>query len=230
MNPFITPSTMNQLYVAASVSMLVYYNSIRRRHYVTRSGISSTTASPWHHQYENGDEVSFLNLTGFSCLEKHLKKCINIYMNVMVRAVQDYSILAMNLDSSSFILVQWSIQNYVSFSDAHQLVTVYIHTFLTRKLRNRPKAQIHWPNTLVEKEVLADLVNRREPQVDDVIGFTDGISFPIHRIRSDQSSYQLQWLSPWHHDQQRILLRSDLESCWKHWRLQNFWSRISKIW
>jgi hypothetical protein len=57
---------MTQLYVAASVSMLVYYNSIRRRHYVTRSGILPTTASPWRHLYENGDEVSFLNLTGFS--------------------------------------------------------------------------------------------------------------------------------------------------------------------
>jgi len=65
MNPFINPSTMTQLYVAASVSMLVYYNSIRRRHYVTRSGILPTTASPWRHLYENG-EVSFLNLTWFS--------------------------------------------------------------------------------------------------------------------------------------------------------------------
>ena len=57
---------MTQLYVVASVSMLVYYNSIRSRHYVTRSGILPTSASPWRHLYENGDEVSFLNLTGFS--------------------------------------------------------------------------------------------------------------------------------------------------------------------
>ena len=47
MNPFVTPSTITQLYVAASVSMLVYYNSIRRRHYVKRTGISPTTAYPW---------------------------------------------------------------------------------------------------------------------------------------------------------------------------------------
>ena len=57
---------MTQLYVAASVSMLIYHNSIRRRHHLTRSGILPTNASPWRHLYENGDEGSFLNLTGFS--------------------------------------------------------------------------------------------------------------------------------------------------------------------
>ena len=46
--------------------MLICYNNIRRRHYVTRTGILPTTASPSRHLYENGDEVSFLNLRGFS--------------------------------------------------------------------------------------------------------------------------------------------------------------------
>ena len=64
--PFVTPSTITQLYVAASVSMLVYYNSIRRRHYLTRTGILPTSVSPWRHLYENGDDGSFLNLTGFN--------------------------------------------------------------------------------------------------------------------------------------------------------------------
>ena len=66
MNPFVTPSTITQLYVAASVSMLVYYNSIRTHHYLTRTGILPTSVSPWRHLYENGDNGSFLNLTGFS--------------------------------------------------------------------------------------------------------------------------------------------------------------------
>ena len=57
---------MTQLYVAASVSILMYNDGIRCHHYVTWSGILPTTASPWRHLYENGDEVSFLNLTGFS--------------------------------------------------------------------------------------------------------------------------------------------------------------------
>ena len=67
MNPFVTPSSITQLYVVASVSMLVSYNSIRRRHYLTRTEILATSVSPWRHLYENGENGSFLNLTGFSC-------------------------------------------------------------------------------------------------------------------------------------------------------------------
>ena len=50
---------------------------------------------------------------------------------------------------------------------------------MSRRLKNHPKARIHWPSTLREKEYLADLVHRREPNVLDVIGFTDGLSLPI---------------------------------------------------
>ena len=66
MNPFLFNSQFTQLYVAASVSMIVYYNGIRRRHHLTRSGILSPDQSPWRNLYENGDEGSFLNLTGFT--------------------------------------------------------------------------------------------------------------------------------------------------------------------
>ena len=129
MNPFITHSTMTQLYVAASVSMLVYCNSIRRRHYLTRTGILPTSASPWRHLYENDDDGSLLNLTG--SVVKLLKKCtsmhMKMWMNIVAQDVQDYSILAMNWDLSYFILVcQWSIQSCVYFSGAHQVVAVLL--------------------------------------------------------------------------------------------------------
>ena len=66
MNPFVSNSSIIQLYVAASVSMVLYYNSIRRRHYLTRSGILFPSQSPWGHHYDNGDDGSVLNLTGLS--------------------------------------------------------------------------------------------------------------------------------------------------------------------
>ena len=46
--------------------MLVYYNNVRRSRYLTRTGILPTSVSPWHHLFENGENGSFLNLTGFS--------------------------------------------------------------------------------------------------------------------------------------------------------------------
>ena len=66
MNPFLSNTQMTQLCVAASVSMLTYYNSIRRRRHLPRSGILSPNHSPWRQLYQNGDEGCFLNLTGFS--------------------------------------------------------------------------------------------------------------------------------------------------------------------
>jgi hypothetical protein len=55
-----------QLYAAATVSLIVYSNSVRRRHHLHRAGILLLGRSPWRHLLENGDEDSFLNLTGFS--------------------------------------------------------------------------------------------------------------------------------------------------------------------
>ena len=113
----------------------------------------------------------------------------------------------MNLDLSFSILVlQWNFLSYVLFSDAHHVVAVYISIInldsylkkIPRKLRNYPKARIHWPNTLAEKEALADLVNRREPQVDDVIGFTDGVSLPV-QCASDPISQATNY-NGYHHD------------------------------
>ena len=71
MNPFIFNSQVTQLFIATSVSLVIYYNGIRRRHRLSRSGILRPERSPWRHLYENGDEASFLNLTGFSRVAFH---------------------------------------------------------------------------------------------------------------------------------------------------------------
>jgi len=64
MNPFISDSSITQLYVTASVSMVIYYNRVRRRRHLTRSGILQPARSPWRYFYD--DETSFLNWIGFS--------------------------------------------------------------------------------------------------------------------------------------------------------------------
>ena len=46
--------------------MVIYYNSVRRRNHLTRSGKLQSARSLWRHLYDNGDESSFINLTGFS--------------------------------------------------------------------------------------------------------------------------------------------------------------------
>ena len=65
MNPFLSKTQMTQLCVVASISMLIYYNSICRW-YLTRSGTLTPNYSPWHQVHEIGDDVSLFNLTDFS--------------------------------------------------------------------------------------------------------------------------------------------------------------------
>ena len=50
---------------------------------------------------------------------------------------------------------------------------------VNQRLKYDHAARIHWPTTVAEKQVLADLVHVREPFVRDVIGFTDGVSLPV---------------------------------------------------
>jgi len=127
--------------------------------------------------------------------------------------------------------------------------------FLSRILKNNEKAQILWPNSLEEKEYLADLVHRREPKVSDVIGFTDGVSLPI-QCTSDPISQATNY-NGYHHDTMCnnvfcfastgkiifVLTFQDLDltrlssepvphckSSGKHWCVQNLCgSRISSI-
>ena len=158
MNPFTTPSTMTQICVATSVSMLVYYNSIRRHHYVTRSGNLPTTASSWRHLYENGDEVSFLNLTGFSgeafedmhqYLHENVEERYGAGRPRLLDTRDELGLILFYLGStmkhSELCLIFGCTPTRCSVYINHQL------TFLSRKLRNHPKAKIHfiyWSNNL----------------------------------------------------------------------------------
>ena len=185
MNPFIFNSQVTQLFIATSVSLVIYYNGIRRRHRLTRSGILQPGRSPWRHLYENGDEASFLNLTGFSRAAFHQ---LHEYMyrdNELPRTGRprllntedELGIILFYLGSSMTIshlcLIFGCTPSRCSDIINNQLLS------LSRRLKNHPKARIHWPSTLREKEYLADLVHRREPNILDVIGFTDGLSLPI---------------------------------------------------
>ena len=51
------------------------------------------------------------------------------------------------------------------------------HVYLT--LKGNRVARVHFPTTAREKRSLARLVQRREPRVRDMIGFTDGVSIPV---------------------------------------------------
>ena len=80
-NPFLSNTQMTQRCVAVLVLMLIYYNSIRRRYHLTRSGILSPNHSPWRHLHQNGDEGSYLNKIGFSRRLRYLKRNARLFVS-----------------------------------------------------------------------------------------------------------------------------------------------------
>ena len=204
MNPFINNGNMTQLFVAASVSMLIYYNSVRRRHHLSRSGILQPTRSPWRHLYDNGDEGSFLNLTGFSRVafeEMHEY----MYSNVepqrtgrprLLNSRDELGLILFYL-GSSMSLSELCIIFGCTPSRCSDIINNQLHS-LSRGLKNHPKAKIQWPESVQQKQHLAELVHRREPNVVDVIGFTDGLSLPV-QCASDPISQATNY-NGYHHD------------------------------
>ena len=205
MNPFLSNTQMTQLCVAASVSMLIYYNSIRRRHHLTRSGILAPIHSPWRHLYENGDEGSFLNLTGFS-REAFEEMHDYLYPNEpeihgagrprLLNSRDELGVILFYL-GSSMNLSQLCLIFGCTPTRCSLIINFQLRN-LSSRLRTNDKAKIHWPSSIAEKEYLADLVCRREPKVDDVIGFTDGVSVPI-QCASDPLSQATNY-NGYHHD------------------------------
>jgi hypothetical protein len=58
---------MKDLEIVLLLLLLIkYYNSIRSRHYLTRSAISFPKYSPWRKLLVFGDDISFLEMTGLS--------------------------------------------------------------------------------------------------------------------------------------------------------------------
>ena len=204
MNPFIFNSQVTQLFIATSVSLVIYYNGIRRRHRLTRSGILLPERSPWRHLYENGDEASFLNLTGFNRvafneLHEYMHRDNELPRTGRPRLLNtedELGIILFYLGSSMTISHLCLIFGCTP-SRCSDIINNQLHS-LSRRLKNHPKARIHWPSTLREKEYLADLVHRREPNVLDVIGFTDGLSLPI-QCASDPISQATNY-NGYHHD------------------------------
>jgi hypothetical protein len=64
-------------------------------------------------------------------------------------------------------------------------------------LRNHPQAKIRFPNNN-EMEDYARLINIREPTIDDVIGFLDGVSIAVQC--SDYPTMQNAYFNGYHQD------------------------------
>ena len=178
--------------VAALLMLIQAYNSVRERHYLRRQAIVSAKLSPWMKLYLYGDDISFLNLTGFTREAfKKLRKILfehkfGIFKNRITNRNNGRPPL---LDYNGQLgLLLYFLNSTLKEKHLCQLFGVtpavcsrIINRMLEltySKLKVNNIAKVKWPNE-AEMALLASLVHNREPTVSDVIGFTDGCSIPI---------------------------------------------------
>ena len=138
--------------------MLLYYNGIRRRHHLTWSGILPPNRSPWRHLYENGDDGSFLNLTGFS--RAAFEEMHNfLYEDHNERHGAGRPRLLNTHDELGIILF------YLGSCMTLNELCIWLHSysmqlccqqlqFLSRKLRQNRESKKNWSSTLGKKSYL----------------------------------------------------------------------------
>jgi hypothetical protein len=171
--------------VLLAVLLLQYHKSIRDRHCLLQLAIVDLRESPWKRLYKNADDTSFLHLTGlnrraFGMLFEHVFNLEEFscprcgrprllgpdgYLGLVLfylGSTMNHKYLCLVFDTTPSVCsraINWLLRKIV------------------RALRNHPFARVKFPNSDKMREYAA-IVQVREPFVDDIIGFMDGVSFP----------------------------------------------------
>ena len=164
---------------------VLLYNAQREQHYLLRAAIVHPSMSPWNHLWCHGDDKSFLNLTGmdraaFAKLEKiafpEKEKDIKMGRPPLLDRSGQLGLLLFYMGSTMATKHLCLIFGVVP-STANVIINRMI-ILLVKKLRKNKSAKIKWPSE-EEKVKWAALVNNREPSVDSVIGFVDGLALHV---------------------------------------------------
>jgi len=175
-------------YLAVVLIVIKCYNSVRERHRLTRSALLTPRLSPWNMLLRNGDDGSFLTLTGFNRIAFfNLRNLLfgRDYHGVLTKrpgrpCQLDYNgqlgLLLYYLNSTMKLKHLCQIFGVVE-TTASNVIRRMIKLAI-RKLAKNSFAMVKFPNE-DEMELFAEMIHNREPTVSDVIGFTDGVSIPI---------------------------------------------------
>ena len=170
------------------ILLIKYHNSIRDRSYLLRAAVVHPSLSPWRYLYEHGDDCSFLHLTGLT------REAFIILQDILFPPEPSDEFgrrppgRPKLLDKSSslglllFYIGSMMTNKYLCliFGIVPTQCTIYIKDMLllaTDKLCCHPLSSVRFPDA-AKMEQFAAMVNAREPLIDDVIGFMDGVSLP----------------------------------------------------
>lgn len=193
--------------IAVVLSAILYYNSCRNRHKLTRSGILRPKFSPWQHLLINGDEQSFLEVTGFD-------RVSFMRLEQLLFPLDDENIIRkgpgrpLSFDKCGQLGLYLLFLNSTMktkhlcliFGIVPSSASVYINKMMklvAKKLSGNSAAKIKFPDQQKMAEYAA-MVAVREPAVTNVIGFVDGVSIPVQC--SDNEEQQNAAYNGYHHD------------------------------
>lgn len=168
--------------------MIEYHNSLRTRSYLHRSALTSAHTSSWKQLLDNGDESSFLHMTGFTRHAFYLLRDAlfskDELRNLVLGKRKRGRPQLLNPDAKVGLLlfyigstmgIKWIC---MIFGITPSTCSHFINAMLTRacnKLAMHPFARVQFPDR-DKMAQFAEQIKLREPSIDDVIGFMDGLS------------------------------------------------------
>jgi len=172
-------------YLLLIVTLIHAHNSVRRRTKLHRCAILSPSESPWQRLYYHGDSSSFLLMTGLT------RRAFHILLNTLFpdnnlqpiwrrRGRPDLLDPATQLGLYLFFIgstmgIKLLGMIFCVMPTRCSAVINKMLRLVVTKLQHHPLAKVKFPSE--EKMVhFAQLIQEREPAVDDVIGFMDGLA------------------------------------------------------
>ena len=189
-NMYADLTSQDALSIVILIILGLYSNSLRNRHKTLKVALLPPNYSPWRRLLNFGDDKSFLDMTGFNRYT-FLRLEEAIYSDILPDKRGNPSTLNRR-DQLGLYLIYLSSRMQIKylcaiFGAPPSCVSRYINDMMKlicKKLKNNVDARIQFPDQ-VKMAYYASLVQIREPLINNVIGFVDGLS-----IHVECSSYQ----------------------------------------
>ena len=168
-------------YLIAGLLLIHAYNSQRNRTKLHRVALVAPHESPWNRLYLYGDASSFLTMTGLS------REAFTLLHDVLFANEQPQRLGRPQMMTSTaqlglylfFIGSTMGIKHLcLIFGITPTVCSKVINKMLklvVQKLRRHPLARVQFP-TPDKMAEFARMIHSHEPEVDDVIGFLDGLA------------------------------------------------------
>ena len=168
-------------YLALLILLIHASNSIRDRTKLHRCSLLSHNESPWIKLYRHGDASSFLNMTGLTRHDFSLLHDV-LFVGQQPQRMGRPRLMESTAQLGLFLFYLGSTMGMkhlcmifgITPSTCSEVINKMLH-LVVRKLKRHPMAAVKFPDA-EKMEYFARLINQREPEVDDVIGFMDGLS------------------------------------------------------